>query len=101
MLAPKAKKVVPVQKLAVRPAAKPIVKVIAKKPTIKIATRISKPKKAENIWTKMYFMKEQDEFFMAHPNSKVLLAIFIGALILFLYIVWSNRMDIFPQAFMW
>jgi hypothetical protein len=106
MPAPKSKKAMPTKKVVAKPAAKPATK--ASKPAPKKApVRAAAParprpaRKSEDIWTKQYFGKEQDEFYAKHPNSKVLIALFTGALILFLYIVWTNKLDLFPQAFIW
>lgn len=110
MPAPKSKKTMPTKKVAAKPvsksAVKPTAKVakpVAKKTPVRSAApaRSRTARKSEDIWTKQYFGKEQEEFYAKHPNSKVLIALFTGALILFLYIVWTNKIDLFPQAFIW
>jgi hypothetical protein len=103
MPAPTKKKAMPAKKVVAKPAAK----VVAKAPVKKVAARPAAPararvaRKSEDLWTKQFFGKEQDDFYAAHPNSRVLIALFTGALVLFMYIVWSNKLDLFPQAFMW
>jgi hypothetical protein len=91
MPATKAKKSVPAKKA-------PVKKAVARPAA---PARVRAPRKDEDIWSKQFFLKEQEEFHTAHPNSKVLIALFTGALALFLYIVWSNKLDLFPQAFVW
>lgn len=54
-----------------------------------------------NFWTKPHFQKEQEHFFACHPNSKVLLTVFLLALVFYAFIAWENRMDLFPQLFMY
>ena len=99
MPAQKIKKAAPTKKVAARPAAKAPVKKVAARPVA--AARSRTPRKEENLFSKPFFLKEQEEFHAAHPNSKVLIALFTGALTLFLYIIWSNKLDLFPQAFVW
>lgn len=99
MPAQKAKKAVPAKKAVTRPAVKAPVKKVVTRSAAPARSRASR--KEENIWSKQFFLKEQEEFHAAHPNSKVLIALFTGALALFLYIVWSNKLDLFPQAFVW
>lgn len=95
MPAPKSKKPLPTKNVVAKP--------LAKKAPVRAAAsaRPRTARKSEDIWTKQYFGKEQDEFYAKHPNSKVLIALFTGALILFLYIVWTNKLNLFPQAFIW
>lgn len=97
----KAKKVSPAKKVApsrvtprrvaARPVAKPVAKSVARPRPV--------TRRNENMWTKLHFMEEQNAFFAAHPNSRILLAVFISAVVFYLFIVWTNRADILPQVF--
>lgn len=92
-----ARKAVPVKKVAQsRVAPRRVVARPAARPVASRATRTSQ----ESIWTKHYFKDEQDDFFARHPNAKILLAMFIAALVFYMAIVWTNRADLFPQLFM-
>jgi len=63
--------------------------------------KIPRPHREESIWTKQYFLEPQIEFFRRHTNAQVLLALFIGAALFYFFIVWSNRVEIFPELFSW
>jgi hypothetical protein len=96
MPAAKSKKVVLKKKVT----AKPVAKVMKPMPRMAKNVSIPRSKAKESIWTKQFLMKEQQEFYAAHPNSKILIAVFICALVLFLFIFWTNKADLYPQAFM-
>jgi hypothetical protein len=83
----KAKKAVPVKKK--------VTKSVKRSPAV---SRKVRPQ-GGNVWNTQFMMKEQEDFYVNHPNSKILITVFIGALLLFIYIVWSNRVDIFPKLF--
>lgn len=59
----------------------------------------SRPAQKHNVWTKPRFVEPQERFFEAHPNSKVLLALFVGVMIFYFIMVWMNRVEMFPQLF--
>jgi|GEM_PF-1584726 len=59
----------------------------------------SRPAKKHSVWTKPYFVEPQEEFFKNHPNSRILLALFIGVLVFYFILVWMNRVEMFPQLF--
>jgi len=59
----------------------------------------SRSSKKHTAWTKPYFLQPQEEFFAAHPNSKILLALFVGVITFYCLLVWMNRVELFPQLF--
>ncbi len=97
----KAKKAAP-RKAASRVSSRRAVarSVRAPRPTKPIA-KIPRPHREENIWTKQFFLEPQLKFFRKHTNAQVLLALFIGAVLFYFFIVWSNRVEIFPELFLW
>ncbi|MBW7955947.1 hypothetical protein H3C66_04400 [Patescibacteria group bacterium] len=86
---------------AKRPVKKPAVKASSRRVPARPAVIARRPVAKEGFWTKQHFMREQNEFFSAHPNSKILLALFTGVLAFYLFIAWSNRMELFPQIYKW
>lgn len=94
------KKTSPAKRPASKSVVKKTVKPSAKPQRVSSVSRSDSYEHTGTIWTKPFLKKEQDEFHVSHPNSKILLAIFICTMLIFFYAAYMDRVELFPELFM-